>query len=376
MDRKAEVLHKLHLVQDTLHLTGAGAVRLRGTDWFAWLTAGGSSAVLQTLEEGCAEVFITPQDCLILTDEIEAERLIAEELPAGLDVKALPWADVNARSQLIQACTGNRMVLSDRPRKGETDLPAALKRRKQSLIQPEIERYRILGRHASEAMTDAVSQVHPQCTEWEVAALVSHLLRKRGLDVGLVQVAGEHRSWRFRHALPQDVPFGQRGIISLCARRWGLWVSLSRMVSFQAVSEQELLQEKALQDIESEIFQASRVGSTLGELYEVARLAYQRQGFSRAIQEHHQGGTTGYACRDLLALPKEPSTLQANTALAWNPSLKGSKIEDTLLLHADNTLEVLTHDLRWPSVLMQGLYRPGILQLDLQISSPEALFRR
>lgn len=364
MDRKAEVLHKLHLVQDTLHLTGAGAVRLRGIDWFAWLTAGGSSAVLQTLEEGCAEVLVTPQDCLILTDEIEAERLIAEELPVGMDVKALPWADVNARSQLIQARTGNRMVLSDRPRRGETDLPAALRRRKQSLIQPEMERYRVLGRHASEALTDTVSQLQPQCTEWEVAALVSHLLRKRGLDVGLVQVAGEHRSWRYRHALPQEVAFGQRGIISLCARRWGLWVSLSRTLSFQPLTEQEIRQEKALQDIESEILQASKVGSTLGELYEVARLAYQRQGFARAIQEHHQGGTTGYACREILAFPKEPSTLQANTALAWNPSLKGSKIEDTLLLHGDNTLEVLTQDPRWPSVLVQGLRRPLLQELD------------
>ena len=49
-ERTAEVAAKLALLRDCLERTGAAAICLRGTDWFAWATAGGSNAVLQTAE--------------------------------------------------------------------------------------------------------------------------------------------------------------------------------------------------------------------------------------------------------------------------------------------------------------------------------------
>ena len=77
-ERSAEVADKLALLRDCLERTGAAAVCLRGTDWFAWVTAGGSNAVLQTLEVGVAEVLVTREEAVILTDEIEAARMREE----------------------------------------------------------------------------------------------------------------------------------------------------------------------------------------------------------------------------------------------------------------------------------------------------------
>ena len=78
--RAAEVADKLALLRAALAETGAGAIRLRGTDWFAWATAGGDSSVLLAADCGVAEVLVTREDAVVLTDAVEAERLRLEQV--------------------------------------------------------------------------------------------------------------------------------------------------------------------------------------------------------------------------------------------------------------------------------------------------------
>ncbi len=87
-----EVDDKLALVRRVMADHGLAAVRLRGIDWFAWATAGGSSAVLLTTETGVAEVVVTRTGAGVLTVDIEADRLADEEVPAGFALWASPWA--------------------------------------------------------------------------------------------------------------------------------------------------------------------------------------------------------------------------------------------------------------------------------------------
>ena len=51
----SEIGTKLGILRDALAGTGADGVRLRGVDWFAWITGGGDSSVLLGVEEGVAE---------------------------------------------------------------------------------------------------------------------------------------------------------------------------------------------------------------------------------------------------------------------------------------------------------------------------------
>ncbi|WP_230968530.1 hypothetical protein [Nostoc sp. WHI] len=53
-----------------------------------------------------------------------------------------------------------------------------------------------------------------------------------------------------------------------------------------------------------------------------------------------------------------------NTAVAWNPSLPGAKIEDTFIILKDGELENLTFDPKWPSVKVEGRDRPLPLKID------------
>ena len=70
-----ELTTKLATLRAALGEAQAAGVRLRGVDWFAWATCGGSNVVILTTETGCAEVFVTSDGAWILTDQIEGARL-------------------------------------------------------------------------------------------------------------------------------------------------------------------------------------------------------------------------------------------------------------------------------------------------------------
>src|SRR5690606_10977643 len=123
-ERALEVASKLALLRDCLATSGAAAIRLRGVDWFAWVTAGGSNAVLQAGGEGVAEVLVTQEEAVVLADEIELARLREEEIPAGFTFHVAPWTQIELHESYVLGLAGERAVLSDRPHGGEQPLPA------------------------------------------------------------------------------------------------------------------------------------------------------------------------------------------------------------------------------------------------------------
>ncbi|MGH7176491.1 MAG: M24 family metallopeptidase, partial [Tepidisphaeraceae bacterium] len=110
---------------------------------------------------------------------------------------------------------------------------------------------------------------------------------------------------------------------------------------------------------------ATAPGATLGEMFGMIQRAYAESGFPNEWNLHHQGGPTGYATREALATPGSPLPVLANQAFAWNPSIAGTKSEDTILC-GQSGIEFLTQPSKdWPTVEVerggQVLQRPGIL---------------
>ncbi len=63
-----------------------------------------------------------------------------------------------------------------------------------------------------------------------------------------------------------------------------------------------------------------------------------------------------------MATPCTKVVIQPRNAMAWNPSLPGAKIEDTVVV-SDQGLEILTVDQRWPTFQVEGRARPDLLVL-------------
>jgi antitoxin VapB len=101
--------------------------------------------------------------------------------------------------------------------------------------------------------------------------------------------------------------------------------------------------------VNAKLLHASRIGATSGDLFTVAEHAYREAGFPGEEQSHHQGGPAGYLEREWLASPNGRQALAETGALAWNPSIRGAKVEDTALLQ-NGAIEVLTRTPSLPQI--------------------------
>ncbi len=359
-ERAAEVAAKLRDVRAAMAAEGLSAVRLRGVDWFSWATGGGSSVVNMASEVGVAEVLVTAGGAWVLTDTIEAPRMREEEVPPGFQVREDPWADPTGREAFATAEAGGP-VASDRPRAGaEHPLPDVLVAAKRRMRPAEVERYRLLGADAAEAVTDVLLPAHPGYSENALAGAAAEALWRHGIHPVVVLVAGARRLPRHRHATPTDAPLGRVAMLVVCGRRHGLYANLTRFVAFEALPAEERRLHEDVAAVEAAAFAASRPRATLAAAFGEIVGAYTRRGHAGEELRHHQGGTTGYLAREVVATPTTLDSIEPGTALAWNPSLPGAKIEDTVLV-GDQGIELLTVDPRWPTVDVEGRARPAVL---------------
>jgi Xaa-Pro aminopeptidase len=351
--RAAEVAAKLALLRETLDQTGAGAIRLRGLDWFAWVTAGGDGSVLLAADTGVAEVLVTRDEACILTDEIEAERLRQEQVPPGFTFHIAPWAEVELRETYVRGAAGAGSVLTDRPNHDDQALPASLRLRRMVLDENEQQRYRALGREAAAAMSEVLRAARPDWTEFQLAGAGARALWSRGIQPALVLAAGERRLPLYRHPLPSHERLGSRAMLVFCARRHGLYANLTRAVSFGPLPDALQAEQTALLQVEATGLDAVRPGNSLAAVYHALDAGYRHANRQDAIRAHHQGGITGYAAREIVASPSTATGLETGMAFAFNPSFAGIKIEDTFLLGPAG-LENLTLDPQWPAIDVQG----------------------
>lgn len=361
--RRREITEKLKRLRALMRDEGLSAVRLKGVEWFSWITAGGSSVVILTAETGIAEALVTENAFTVLTNRIEASRLRDEELPPEIEVLEFPWDEPEALDLYAQRAGGSGVIACDRPKGSERALGQKFRGLRLKLFPSEIDRYRALGRDAAEAMRVAMSEAEPGWTEYALAGAGARELWARGIHPTLILVAGERRLPAYRHPLPTSEPIGTKAMMVFCGRRHGLYANLTRFVAFRELAAEERRRHDLVAEIEAAAFERSRPGVSTGMVLEQIARAYVTLGEGAEIQNHHQGGVTGYLSREEVAVPasKHPGSivLEKGMVLAWNPSLPGAKIEDTVLI-SESGLEVLTEDPEWPRVKIKGLRRPDV----------------
>ena len=376
MGAQSEVAAKLDILRRALAEAGLAAARLRGSDWFAWVTGGGSNegAAFGSGEHASAlaEILVTEDGQWLVTSEIEAARLREEEVPPAFAMAAHPWARPTERERFIREAAGAGVVASDRPRASahEVPLPALALFAKRMLLPAEIDRYRRVGQRAAEAATEVLQVARASWTERELAGAAADALHARGLVPSSILVAGERRVPLYRHPIPKKEPLGRIAMLALCAKGDGLHASLTRYVVQGRLTAEELARHTHVRTIEAHLLGRCRDGAPLSQIFGVLPAIYAEHGHAGAEHEHPQGGTTGYLPRELLASAESDDRLAANSAFAFTPGVRGASLEDSFLLHeaADATaaveLENLTFDPRWPNVLVAGRLRPLPLEVE------------
>ena len=339
-DWNAELDRKHEQLVDWVRSQRLAGVLIRRNENVAWLSGGAVELrVLTPCETGVAALLVTASGKrYYLTTENEAPRLHDEEFGA-LDFEPVLfpwWADETAEAATRLA---GGPLGSDTPGEGVTAVNLAPLRA--SLGETEIARYRWLGTETAAATVEALNQLEPGLSEYDLEAITAAGLLRRGILPSVALYAVDERIYKYKHAVPRGARLKQYAMLNLCSRKWGLAISITRFCHFGALPAELDLRFKAAAQVNAALLNATRVGATSAELFKATQAAYAAQGFPGEERFHHQGGPTGYGEREWIATPAGTEVVVNNQAFAWNPSIRGGKVEDTVLLR-DGVIENLT----------------------------------
>lgn len=318
---------------------GCGGVVLRRPANVAWYTGGLDNRIDHDDEGGVASIAVTSDGEWIVTDVIEAERLRA--LASEFEVVDHPWTEAPTAT-LDRLADGRRLATDLAASAKELDLAADLAPLRYVLDDEAIAQYRRLGADTRAVFDEVAAAVIPEMSEFEAAGALSAAARRRGANTPVVLVAGAARIARYRHPLPTRASLGTRVMLVACVERHGLFASLTRFVDFDEPSADLVARTRVTDEILLRMrTEATRPGRTLGEAFDDCRRFYAEVGLPDEWRRHHQGGLSGYRSREVIARPGDDTEIRPGQAFAWNPSITGTKSEETFVVIYDGT-EVLT----------------------------------
>lgn len=367
MDRANEFATKMDRLKSALSKEGANGISLGRTDHFAWATCGGRSHVNIAQDAGVASFVMDGDRTIVVTNKIERLRLFEQELQ-GLPVELIeiPWT-ADRMEYIRETIFSGKPFLSDIPAGGAATAAGVMDPLLYELTDAEIERYRALGALAGEALEASCRSIHPGDSEGRIAGNLSLACQERGLDPIVTLVACDEKILKYRHPLfDADWKFNKTAMVVLCARKNGLIASCTRIVSAGEPSQELKDRHRACVEVDVAMNVATVPGAKISNVFKTCKNKYAELGFPGEELLHHQGGPTGYRTRYFTANDSSQWSVLPGTAFAWNPSITGTKSEDTIITGAGG-IEFITSRPGWPMIKIEtpggAVSRPDILAL-------------
>lgn len=258
--------------------------------------------------------------------------------------------DGSPLERAVSEIAQGRPIASDFDTPLATNESEALRELRMVLTQSEIEKYRWLGRQCAEACEKVCREIEPGVTEKQVQAMISNELMTRAIQPTVLLIASDERLFSYRHPIATDKPVEKYCQVNICAKKWGLVIAVTRYVHFGPLPAELGRKLRGVAQICGAYLGATKEGSTAGDVIDAGQRAFAFVGWPDEWEMHHQGGAIAYEEREWTAYPGSRRPIQANMAFAWNPTIQGAKVEDTILLREDGVLENLTYTGDWPSI--------------------------
>ncbi|MCL5674573.1 MAG: M24 family metallopeptidase [Candidatus Omnitrophica bacterium] len=360
MPKEIEIKHDR--IRDVLKKEKIDAVLLKQVSNFSWFTGGAKNFVGLNSEIGASSMVITQDKIFLLANNIEAPRLLDEEV-SGIEPEKiiLPWYEDDVLIEEAKKIAGPK-IAADSPIDGCKHIN--LNPLHFPLTQEEIERYKELGAGAGKIVSDACKKISPGMAEIEIAGMVSDAFWRADIIPVVILIAADARIEKYRHPLPTSKIVKNHVMLVVCARKYGLIASLTRLVSFGKIPDLLERKHQAVCKVDSVFISESIPGNKLNDVFKKSVESYSENGFENEWKMHHQGGPTGYQARYYRANFKTEDIVEANQAYAWNPSISGTKSEDTIITTSSNPV-IITEDPKWPKkeIAVNGkiILRPDIL---------------
>jgi len=325
---------------------------------FLWLT-GGRPYVNMISSSACASILITHDKVYLLSNNIEAHRLKIEEL-SELPIVVVEynwWEDTAYNEALEQITQGNKVFI-------DTQLGDKFSRLRWQLLPEEQERFIETGNCASKIIEEVAFTIKPGNTEIEIAQMIKKISAKYDFYPWVNLVAADDRAYKYRHPLPTEKPIEKYVLLAISGHKYGLMTSLTRLVHFGNVPEDLRKRHQAVLKVDAAFIEATKPGVKVKDIFEAGKRTYEQVGFPNEWQFHHQGGMAGYNSREFKATMQCKEIVAINQAYAWNPSIAGTKSEDTILITKHGPF-IVTKAIQYPVKEVeyenQIILRPDIL---------------
>jgi Xaa-Pro dipeptidase len=354
--RLVEVERKVGRLAALAREGGFAGIVLAAQHNFTWLSAGRSNRIDATRETGSGSLLVTADDRrFALANTIESPRMREETVAdLGFEVLEYPWTDERADATLPyriaeRVVRGGRLA-TDIVTTAAQNIEARLSRIRSTLVQEEIPRYLTFGAEIGAAFGQLMRQLTPGMTEREVARRVTDTVLGLGAYPNVLLVAADRRIASYRHPVPTDVAWRERLLVACCPEREGQVVAISRLLAAGKVDDEFKRRTHATARVFGALLEATIAGATGARLFAAAAKAYADNGFPNEELLHHQGGVIACRSREWVAHPASDVVVEPPQAFAWNPTVTGTKVEETVLLHEDDRLQVVTGSPGWPSI--------------------------
>jgi len=366
MGSSDEIKEKERRVREFLRSKNLKALLLKRQANFSWMTGGGLNLVGITTEFGATALLMTENSKYVVSNNIESPRMIDEEKleKQGFIVKTFPWYE-DYEVPMVRELMGESPFGSDVPFQNAMMVAEDVARLRYSLTPEEQDRYRWLGEKVSLALEKTLMKTKKGETESEVVGRLCNELWKDRIDPVTLMSAADDRVFQFRHPIPTEKKVKKYLMVSVNARKWGLIVSLTRFVYFGKLPKALRKKYEANVFVDCTLMAHTRPGVLARDVLQKGIDAYREREYPEEWKLHHQGGSIGYTGRDYRVNFKTPDLIQENQAFTWNPSIAGTKSEDTILATSKGP-EMITHPIRYPTLSMEvenfSFVRPAILE--------------
>lgn len=360
-----EVKGKLVRVREYMRREGFSGVLLTTNPNFCWLSGGKSAFVDKGSESAVAKLLVTDDRQYVICNSSEMARIPEEELSCGeFELVKFWWHD--SEEGALRPLIAGKHIASDSGAFGTENRAEELKKLRYQLTDEEVARYREIGSDVAAMVEQCCRDVSPGEREHEIAGRTAGALLSKGYRLPVCLIASDERLLRYRHPVPTDKRVEQIAMVAVCAQKYGLTVSLSRIVCFGSLDADRQRKYDALLKVDATFITSTVEGAVTGEIVRKAHESYTAGGYERDFHLHHQGGGLGYETRDYCANEQCREIVGHRQAFSWNPTIAGVKLEDTYLIDG-NQQEIVTQTGTWPlcKIIVDGksIQRPLILEL-------------
>lgn len=339
-------MENLEKLRSWLSGTDYDGVILARRDNFKWITKENANAVCTNTEAGVAYLVIRKDGQIdLVADSSDCPRMEKEQNTLGARAILVPWYE--GMDAFFAAYCEDGKYASDTGIAGTVNVQTELINVRMQLSGYELERYREIGQECAKIVEQTAMDAKPGQTEEEVANLLKARCIEKGISPDCVLVGSDERILDYRHPVPTDKKIEKSLLVVLGGEKYGLNISITRIVYFDEVPAE--IKERMAQT--QKVFAAMQLvmkdGMSYQEYFAKVQEIYAQCGYPEEWKMHHQGGPTGYGCREFVVTPDCKLILKKNQAYAWNPTIQGTKCEETTYL-GEQGLEIFTKTDNWP----------------------------